>query len=186
MNTLWLDLLNSDWHDYKGSGRHEDRLDSNDWLRKFLQHWNEIQINPDDPAIRKKLHNLRTLIRAMTEDFMTGRKMNEKNMRSLNSILERSPSISRLEAKDKAYSLRQVPIERGLAFILAEITASFAEVIARGDSKRLKICENRDCLWIFYDESKNRSRKWCEGGSGCGNLMKVRRFRERKKFRGSK
>jgi predicted RNA-binding Zn ribbon-like protein len=122
----------------------------------------------------------------MTEDFMTGKKINENNMRSLNSILESSPSISRLEAKGKAYSLRQIPIERGLSVILAEIAASFAEVIAQGDSKRIKICENRDCLWIFYDESKNRSRKWCEGGTGCGNLMKVRRFRVREKNRGSK
>jgi predicted RNA-binding Zn ribbon-like protein len=186
MNMFWLDLLNSDWHDYKGGGRHEDRLDNYDWLRKFLQHWGELQINPEDPATREKLRNLRTLIRAMADDFMTGKKINENDLESLNSILESSLSISRLEAKGKAYSLRQVPRERGLAFILAEIASSFADVIARGESERLKICENRDCLWIFYDESKNRSRKWCEGGTGCGNLMKVRRFRERKKNRGSK
>jgi len=34
--------------------------------------------------------------------------------------------------------------------------------------------------WAFYDESKNRSRRWCSAAE-CGNLIKVRRFRERQR-----
>jgi hypothetical protein len=35
----WIDLLNSDWHDYRGSGGREDRLDDPAWLGRFLAPW---------------------------------------------------------------------------------------------------------------------------------------------------
>jgi predicted RNA-binding Zn ribbon-like protein len=44
--------------------------------------------------------------------------------------------------------------------------------------KRLRRCGNSTCYWLFLDETKNCSRRWCEMAS-CGNLMKVRRHRER-------
>jgi predicted RNA-binding Zn ribbon-like protein len=34
------------------------------------------------------------------------------------------------------------------------------------------------CGWVFYDRSKNRSRRWCEQAT-CANLMKVRRFHQK-------
>ncbi|TMC65135.1 MAG: CGNR zinc finger domain-containing protein [Chloroflexota bacterium] len=38
-------------------------------------------------------------------------------------------------------------------------------------------CENPDCRWVYYDESANQNRRWCE--DSCANLMRVRRFRAR-------
>lgn len=43
---------------------------------------------------------------------------------------------------------------------------------------RLRRCGNASCYWLFIDETKNASRRWCEMAS-CGNLMKVRRHRTR-------
>jgi predicted RNA-binding Zn ribbon-like protein len=43
---------------------------------------------------------------------------------------------------------------------------------------RLRRCGNATCYWLFIDEAKNASRRWCEMAS-CGNLMKVRRHRTR-------
>jgi predicted RNA-binding Zn ribbon-like protein len=45
---------------------------------------------------------------------------------------------------------------------------------------RLKACPADDCLWAFYDHSRNRSGTWCEMGE-CGNRAKARRYRERHK-----
>jgi len=45
---------------------------------------------------------------------------------------------------------------------------------------RLRRCGNATCYWLFIDETKNCSRRWCEMAS-CGNLMKVRRHRERQR-----
>jgi predicted RNA-binding Zn ribbon-like protein len=45
---------------------------------------------------------------------------------------------------------------------------------------RLKVCPAEDCLWAFYDHSRNRSGTWCEMGK-CGNRAKARGWRERHK-----
>ena len=44
---------------------------------------------------------------------------------------------------------------------------------------RLKICAYDDCEWAYYDNSKNRSRNWCE--YGCGNKVKTRNYRARQR-----
>jgi predicted RNA-binding Zn ribbon-like protein len=42
---------------------------------------------------------------------------------------------------------------------------------------RLKTCRN--CNWVFYDYSRNRSAKWCSMLI-CGNRLKSRNYRQRK------
>ena len=39
MEALCLDILNSDWHDWHGSGRDEDRLLKEGWLEQILERW---------------------------------------------------------------------------------------------------------------------------------------------------
>lgn len=39
---------------------------------------------------------------------------------------------------------------------------------------RIRICQAPDCVWLFYDSSKNRSRRWCDMRQ-CGNRVKARR-----------
>jgi predicted RNA-binding Zn ribbon-like protein len=39
---------------------------------------------------------------------------------------------------------------------------------------RLKVCERDSCRWAFYDDSRNRVRRWCSM-AGCGNHVKMRR-----------
>ncbi|MGZ5324519.1 MAG: CGNR zinc finger domain-containing protein, partial [Solirubrobacterales bacterium] len=50
--------------------------------------------------------------------------------------------------------------------------------------ERLKLCENPDCLWAFYDNSRNRSGSWCRMGL-CGNRIKNRAYRERQRGTGA-
>jgi predicted RNA-binding Zn ribbon-like protein len=45
-----------------------------------------------------------------------------------------------------------------------------------GSWERLKACRN--CRWAFFDESKNRSARWCSM-SLCGNRLKTRAYRRR-------
>lgn len=47
-----------------------------------------------------------------------------------------------------------------------------------GDWERLKLCQNPECLWAFYDSSRNRSGSWCRMGQ-CGNRLKNRAYRQR-------
>lgn len=43
--------------------------------------------------------------------------------------------------------------------------------------ERIKVCPN--CHWLYFDESRNRSRRWCDM-SVCGNRAKAQRYYRRK------
>ena len=43
---------------------------------------------------------------------------------------------------------------------------------------RLKACRRHDCRWVFYDQSRNRSKTWCAMGV-CGNRTKAEAYRQR-------
>jgi predicted RNA-binding Zn ribbon-like protein len=53
-------------------------------------------------------------------------------------------------------------------------------LLASGDLKRIKRCAG--CRWLFYDESKNRSRRWCSMEE-CGTQEKMRRYIARRAAR---
>ena len=53
--------------------------------------------------------------------------------------------------------------------------------IADDTWQRLKACP--DCRWVFYDHTRNRSKRWClmnaggPHGRACGTIAKVTRYR---------
>jgi predicted RNA-binding Zn ribbon-like protein len=49
-----------------------------------------------------------------------------------------------------------------------------------GTWSRLKICRNSECLWAFFDRSRNRQGIWCDMAV-CGNRLKNRAFRARQR-----
>lgn len=56
--------------------------------------------------------------------------------------------------------------------------AAGALLVSPNRLARLRQCGGESCGWLFLDQSRNRSRQWCTM-EDCGNLAKVRRFRER-------
>lgn len=181
MDFIWLDLLNSDYNDYLGRRGREDRLEKPEWLARFLSRWKVGKRESRSAETVAALRELRTTIRAMVDRILAGQVVTRAQWSSLNSVLASARVYRRLEANNGRYEVRLMPAERGIDGILAEIAASFSEVFVVGDPSRIKLCENPDCRWVVYDNSKNRSRRWCEGSTACGNLMKVRRHRARKK-----
>jgi predicted RNA-binding Zn ribbon-like protein len=67
----------------------------------------------------------------------------------------------------------------GLARALARLLIPVIESDADGSWQRVKACRADDCLWAFYDHSRNRTGVWCSM-AGCGNRAKVRAYRSRK------
>lgn len=61
---------------------------------------------------------------------------------------------------------------------LWRVADSAAEMLTTGDLTRLRVCPGEDCGWLFEDSSKSGRRQWCDM-QDCGNLAKVRRFRQR-------
>lgn len=62
--------------------------------------------------------------------------------------------------------------------MLWRIADSAAEMLTADDLTRLRECPGENCCWLFLDVSKNSRRQWCDMQT-CGNLAKVRRFRQR-------
>jgi predicted RNA-binding Zn ribbon-like protein len=64
---------------------------------------------------------------------------------------------------------------------LGVIARSAIDVLTTDDLSRVKECPGADdCGWLFYDTSKNGSRKWCSM-EGCGSRLKMRRQYARRK-----
>ncbi|HET6938851.1 MAG TPA: CGNR zinc finger domain-containing protein [Nocardioides sp.] len=71
------------------------------------------------------------------------------------------------------------PVEDGVDGALARIGLAAHEAMAQNVWWRLKICAFDECEWAYYDQSKNRSRSYCE--YGCGNKLKTRAYRARQR-----
>jgi predicted RNA-binding Zn ribbon-like protein len=68
------------------------------------------------------------------------------------------------------------PLDARAPILLIALAA--ADLLARADLSRLKQCPEPDgCGWLFFDQSRNRSRKWCSM-EYCGSFAKARRFGE--------
>jgi len=70
-----------------------------------------------------------------------------------------------------------------LAAPLRPIARSAAELLTSDDLARVRECDGATCTWLFLDESRNRSRRWCSMES-CGNRAKARRHYHRQRGAG--
>jgi predicted RNA-binding Zn ribbon-like protein len=68
------------------------------------------------------------------------------------------------------------PLERPLW----PVARSAAELLTSAKLGRVKVCGGEGCGWLFLDESRNGSRRWCESRD-CGNRERVRKHLARKK-----
>ena len=65
-----------------------------------------------------------------------------------------------------------------LDHVLWPLAQAAADLLTGADLKTLRWCEAADCEWLFLDNSRNRSRRWCDMAS-CGNRAKARRHYQR-------
>lgn len=181
MELICFDFVNSEWRDHLTGGRQE-RLRDPVWREKFLvgMGWNgALEPSEADLAEAGRLRELlwRMIVRLAECDMPA-----DSDLALLNEFLAASPVLRAIEKKSNdGYCVTQTPQTRTWAAFLGEIAASFADVIAKKDPLRLRICANPTCRWVFFDESKNRTRRWC--GDTCGTLVKVREFRARQRRR---
>jgi predicted RNA-binding Zn ribbon-like protein len=62
------------------------------------------------------------------------------------------------------------------------VARSAAELLTSSKLGRVKVCAGEGCGWMFLDESRNASRRWCDSRD-CGNRERVRKHLARKKYR---
>ena len=178
MEMVCLDFINSEFRDFRGRWVRDD-LQQPAWLEQFLVKWGLQVDHPPDEATLTTLVALRTLLRSLIEALAKGQ-IADQEQAALNAFLLKMPLRRHLVKDTAGYRLEMVPLKKDWDWVQAEIAASFAHLLADQDPKRLKICANPNCRWVFYDESKSRTRLYCTPDK-CANLLKVRRFRARHK-----
>jgi predicted RNA-binding Zn ribbon-like protein len=177
-----LDFMNSLYRDYRGNGNDQDRLQNADWLKTFLHRWGLQDRRVPSKAAVDELRRLRSTLWRLGELMVRKRRLQMSDLAMLNRFLAAAPLRRRLKEERRRFAIGFVPARRDWTWVESEIAADFAQLLASQDlRRRIKLCANRDCRWIFYDATKSQTRNWCT--PTCGNLMKVRRFRQRKQRR---
>jgi predicted RNA-binding Zn ribbon-like protein len=98
----------------------------------------------------------------------------------LNDELQAALQRRRVVAHDGALTEIWMDPEEHLDSILWPIAYAATRLFVGGPRDRLKRCPGRACGWLFLDRTKNRGRQWCSM-SDCGNLSKVRLYRQRQR-----
>ena len=99
-------------------------------------------------------------------------------MQAIQSEYARAMRYARLAPGEAGYRWVIDAEAEELDAALQPIVESALSLMTSPRMARLRRCGNATCFWLFIDETKNCSRRWCEMAS-CGNVMKVRRHRAR-------
>jgi predicted RNA-binding Zn ribbon-like protein len=127
---------------------------------------------------------LREAIHRLISRAVAGEAKDESDLSALNREL--SIALSRLRvipaggaygwgwdrSQDDGGSLLDSP--------LWPVAQSAAELLTSPKLARVKVCAGEGCGWVFLDESRNGSRRWCDSRD-CGNRERVRRHLARKR-----
>ncbi len=76
-------------------------------------------------------------------------------------------------------SIDIAPRAEGYPGVLARLLVPVTRAAMDGSWARVKACQADNCLWAFYDSSRNRSGRWCDMAV-CGNREKVRAYRSKR------
>jgi predicted RNA-binding Zn ribbon-like protein len=79
-----------------------------------------------------------------------------------------------------SYELSWEDDPNALDRILGPVVRSAVELLTSKELDRVRVCGAENCDWLFLDESRSRSRQWCNMAV-CGNRAKARRFYQRKR-----
>ncbi len=99
----------------------------------------------------------------------------QEDLALINLRLPGSFSGTRLRTGRDGISAGYEDRDKSLDWPLKAVVRSAVEVLTTVSPERIKTCRNRECGWVFWDKSKNRSRRWCDM-SDCGNRAKAGRF----------
>ena len=154
----------------------EDLLTTPQDVREFYDVWGWTGRHDDDEtevaevrALRSRLHavwlaadDVDTAVALVNGLLSTGK--------ALPQLVEHGDYGWHIHATDTDAPLaRRMQVEAGMAFV---------DVIRAGELSRLRICAADDCDNVLVDLSKNRSKRYCEGG--CGNRLAAAAYRSRR------
>jgi predicted RNA-binding Zn ribbon-like protein len=99
---------------------------------------------------------------------------------TVNALLREAQALPQLVRHDGwDYHLHATAPEQALHERMAvEAAMAFVDLVRGAELDRLRVCAAEDCDDVLVDLSKNRSRRYCDGG--CGNRANVAAYRARR------
>jgi predicted RNA-binding Zn ribbon-like protein len=136
----------------------------------------------DAAAALAEARALREAIYAAFLAFARGANPRRGDLETLNGVLGRALSHRRITRGERCCALGWDDRGSELDAPLWPVVASAAELLVSDrDLGRVRVCglyESAECSWLFVDETKSHTRRWCSMRD-CGNVAKARRHRER-------
>ncbi|MHB0875705.1 MAG: CGNR zinc finger domain-containing protein [Anaerolineae bacterium] len=131
-------------------------------------------------AVLERAHLLREAMYRVFAAVLAGEDATQADLQVLDAALQQSFCRLRLRWAAGQYELVWPADERLLDGMLWPVARSAAALLTSREIERVRRCAGDPCGWLFLDESRNRSRRWCTM-SGCGNRAKAKRHYERRR-----
>lgn len=158
-------------------GAGPDRLATLGDLDRFATRWRWTGSRSHDEAEVQAVRALRPTLRRLwtaPEDVVVD---------EVNDLLAQARAVPQLVNHDGwGWHLHATSPDAPLATRMAvEAAMALVDVVRAGALERLGTCAAADCDDLVVDLSRNRSRRYCEGG--CGNRAAVAAYRARQRSR---
>jgi predicted RNA-binding Zn ribbon-like protein len=139
-----------------------------------------LQRPSDASSILKRATELRETIYRIFKSVAEDASPQEEDLDSLNGAIAEAMAHTRIVPKAEGFTWDWDNDERKLDRMLWPVVRSAADILTSEELYDVRVCASDNCNWLFFDTSKNHSRRWCDMKS-CGNRAKARRHYVRKK-----
>lgn len=128
-------------------------------------------------TVLERVRKLREAIYRIYSAIATGAVPLETDVSLLNEELARGLQQARIITAPVGYAWGWAEAE-ALDSMIAPVARATADLLTDPTLSHVRECASLTCTWLFIDETKNHSRRWCDMKT-CGNANKVNRFRSR-------
>jgi predicted RNA-binding Zn ribbon-like protein len=115
---------------------------------------------------------LRAALRAGAERLAAGKPVGDEMVEAINRVLAYRPAYPRLVRAGKRYTSRLEPVSTSPLHLLVPVAESAAWLLEHGEPSMVRRCEGPRCVLLFYDTTRNKSRRWCSMEE-CGSRAKA-------------
>ncbi len=147
---------------------------SADQIRQWAQHNARVAAGLFDEAIatRETIYRLFSATAENARPAVT-------DVETLNRLLGRTPGRAAVMVTAAGNRWRLPPAAPAVASLLAPVIWSAGDLLTGERLARVRLCANEKCRWLFLDDSKAGTRRWC-AMRACGNRAKAHRHYLRK------
>lgn len=188
---LCLDFVNT--ATARGSAAHRDYLTSYDAMLAWGRHTGVVSTQQaqrlatlaakDPQAALSALSlsvSLRETIYRLLGSTVRGRRPESADLLQMNSAFQKASPHRTLLKKGAGFEWGWEFDPGDLLSILWPVVLSTTELMTSPDITRVRQCAREGCQWMFFDSTKNGTRRWCSMAV-CGSRMKSQRFYHRKR-----